>query len=457
MNKLFVFTACATSLCLPISNAVLADEHGFLEDSKLTITAKNLYYDNNNRDNYAGQAREWGQGFIFDFKSGFTQGTVGFGIDAIGMFGFRLDGGGRAGKTPNIPQRTPGTMFPTKTNGSAERSFGSFGVAPKIRFSKTEVKYGTFMPNMPVVVSNNGRLLPQTFDGGMITSNELKDFTFVAGKLEHVKGRASTNNEPMSIDGASTRVGSNKFYFGGVDYRVTKDLTLQYYYGNLKDFYKQHFAGLKYNLELPVGKLNTDIRYFYNDSDGKNGSTSGFLEGYRSRGYKNTNGEVDNQTWSIALTYSLKGHALTGGYQSMSGNSNFPFLNQGGAYGAAGATAYLWTDSQIGKFLNAGERTWFGQYSYNFAELGLPGLTASVKYLRGSNARDTRLTASTNPNYGKRESEWERDFRIAYKIQSGPLKNLELAWMNATFRSGATNDLDENRLIATYTYVFDKF
>lgn len=446
MKKLFIFTACTTTLSLPfLTTDVMAEEHGFIEDSKLTITAKNYYYDNNNRDNYSGQAREWGQGFILDYKSGFTQGTIGFGVDAIGMFGFRLDGGGRSGKAGI--DRNPGTVFPLERNGKAEHEFGSFGIAPKIRFSKTVAQYGTIMPNLPVVVSNNGRLLPQTFEGGMVTSNELDDFTFIAGKLEHAKGRASTNDESLSVDGAGKSVASNKFYFGGVDYRVTKDLTLQYYYANLKDFYTQHFVGLKHNLDLPVGKLNTDLRYFYNDSDGKNSSSSGRAEGYRLKGYNN-NGEVDNQTWSALFTYSLKGHSFSAGYQSLSGDSSFPFLNQGSAWGTSGATAYLWTDSQIGKFLSAGERTWLAGYTYDFKEIGVPGLSASVKYLKGSQVRKTN---------GDTTREWERDFKVAYKIQSGPLKNFEFAWMNATFRSGASNNLDENRIITTYTYLFDKF
>lgn len=447
MKKVFLLTICTTTFSLPFLSAkVVAEEHGFIEDSKLTITAKNYYYDNNNRENYTGQAREWGQGFILDYKSGFTQGTVGVGIDAIGMFGFRLDGGGRSNKAH--VNRTPGTMFPLESNGKAVNDFGSFGIAPKVRFSKTVAQYGTLMPNLPVVIANNGRLLPQTYEGGMVTSNELDSFTFVGGKLEHAKGRASTNNESLSVDGARKGVASNKFYFGGVDYRATKDLTLQYYYANLKDFYTQNFLGLKHNLSLPAGKLSTDLRYFYNDSDGKNASASGRSDGYLIKGYKNK-GEVDNQTWSALFTYSLKGHSLTAGYQSLSGKSNFPFLNQGTAWsGAGGATAYLWTDSQIGKFLSAGERTWITSYAYDFKEIGLPGLTASVKYLKGSQVRKAN---------GDRTREWERDFKLAYQIQSGLFKNLEFAWMNASFRSGAANNLDENRIITTYTYVFDKF
>lgn len=37
----------------------------------------------------------------------------------------------------------------------------------------------------------------------------------------------------------------------------------------------------------------------------------------------------------------------------------------------------------INQFARAGENTTFGQYSYDFAALGVPGLKASVAYLRG--------------------------------------------------------------------------
>lgn len=36
-------------------------------------------------------------------------------------------------------------------------------------------------------------------------------------------------------------------------------------------------------------------------------------------------------------------------------------------------------------------------------------------------------------------------------IQDGPLKNLGIKWRNATVRSNFGNDLDENRLIVSYT------
>src|SRR5690606_25045754 len=227
----------------------------------------------------------------------------------------------------------------------------------------TELRLGTLQPKLPVVTFNDGRLLPQLFEGGQITSSEIDGLTLTAGQLEHAKGRSSTDSRGLSIGGANsgaTRQFVNTFYFAGGDYKITKDLTAQYYYGNLEEFYKQHFLGLVHNYALGGGNLKTDLRYFHSDADGKNGSASGRAEGYRSNGYYGggvTTGEVDNQTWSALFTYSHSGHELSAGYQQVEGDSAFPFLNQGD-----GSTAYLITDRQIGKFLNAGERTWLAGY-----------------------------------------------------------------------------------------------
>lgn len=422
-------------------------EHGFIEDSKASVTARNFYINQDNRDGTANPSKqeEWGQGFIFNFTSGYTQGTVGFGVDAIGLYGVRLDSG--KGTAYNGNNAKGGVVFPSEHDGRAVDDFGSLGLTGKVKISKTELKLGTLMPKLPVVTSNDGRLLPQTFEGGQITSNDIDNLTLVGGKLEHAKGRNSSNNDSLTIAGsngatrtATSNARSNEFYYAGGDYKITKDLTAQYYYGNLSDFYKQHFLGLTHNWALPVGSIKTDLRYFNSDSDGKNASQEGRVAGYKASGYQNNN-EVDNRTWSAKFTYALQGHAISAGYQRVNGTSDFPFLNQGD-----GASSYLITDMQIGKFQRAGERTWLAQYAYDFAALGLPGLTTSVVYLKGDN-----IAAA-----GSERSEWERDFTLGYVIPEGTLKGLGLTWKNASLRSDAVNqrDQDENRLIVSYTYNF---
>lgn len=427
-------------------------EHGFFENSKASVTARNFYINTDNRNNLPGatnnrpsKQEEWGQGFIFNFTSGYTQGTVGFGIDAIGLYGLRLDSG--KGTAFNGNNAKGGTVFPSENDGRAVDDFANLGLTGKAKISKTELKLGTLLPKLPVVTPNDGRMLPQTFEGGQITSNEIDKLTLVGGKLEHAKGRNSSNNDSLTISGsngatrtATANARSNAFYYAGGDYKITKDLTAQYYYGNLSDFYKQHFLGLTHNWALPVGSIKSDLRYFNSDSDGKNSTQEGRIAGYRSSGHQN-GGEIDNRTWSAKFTYALQGHAISAGYQRVNGTSDFPFLNQGD-----GSTAYLITDMQIGKFQRAGQRTWLAQYGYDFTAIGLTGLTTSVIYLKGDNIAAV----------DRDRSEWERDFTLSYVIPEGSLKGLGLAWKNASLRSDAAGqrDQDENRLIVSYTHNF---
>ena len=446
MNKSALAIAVAVGLLAQQAGAA-----GFIEDSKATLKLRNFYINNDNRDSAtpknASYQEEWGQGFQLDFTSGFTEGTVGFGVDAIGLLGVRLDSGkGRHGNRES--KNYGGSVFPTDSDGRAVNDFSSLGLTAKAKISQTELRYGTLMPKLPVISYNDGRLLPQTFEGGQITSNEFKDLTLIGGQIEHVKGRNSSNNEEMSIAGANNaRSGkfSNKFLYAGADYKINKDLLAQYYYGNLSEFYKQHFLGLTHNWAIGPGVLKSDLRYFHSTDDGKNGHDSDYYSNGDYNGVPNGRGKVDNNLISGLFLYTVEGHTFGGGYQVSNGSSDFPFLNQGD-----GASAYIPTDMQISKFARAGERTWQARYTYDFAKVGVPGLTAGAVYLRGDNI-DTVTKAGTVAGTGS--SEWERDITVAYVVQEGPLKNVGVMWKNAMWRNDipGARDQDENRLIVSYS------
>ncbi|WP_256829653.1 OprD family porin [Pseudomonas sp. Pse1] len=450
-----------STLALAVAVGVVAQQAGaagFIEDSKATLGLRNFYINTDNRDNNTKAAgaqnkqEEWGQGFDLRFTSGYTQGTVGFGLDAIGLVGVKLDsGGGTNGATATS---YGGTVFPSKSNGEAVDNFSSLGLTAKAKISQTELKLGTLQPKLPVIVTNDGRLLPQTFQGGQITTNEIKDLTLVGGQIEHAKGRNSSNNEELSIAGANSPTASgrdsNKFIYGGGDYKITKDLTAQYYYGNLDNFYKQHFLGLIHSWAIGPGVLKSDLRYFNSRDDGANGNDPAY---YTTGDYGTgiTKGKVDNNLYSGLFLYTVSGHTFGGGYQVSNGDSDFPWLNQGD-----GSSAYLTTDMQIAKFARAGERTWQARYSYDFAQIGAPGLTAGIVYLRGDDI-DTSGNVGTSKPQTKVNvtgaSEWERDLTVAYVVPQGPLKNLGLTWKNAMWRNDipGQRDQDENRLIVSYS------
>lgn len=407
----------------------------FLTDSKATLGMRNLYFNNDNRDGIAtpSKTEEWAQGFMLDYKSGYTDGTVGFGVDALGMMGITLDSG--------MGRHVGSTMIPSDSDDRAVDEWGRLGLTGKVKVSKSDMRYGTLIPNLPILVANDGRLLPQTFEGGQITSGEFKDLTLTGGRIEHATGRGSTDQTGLAAMGGTRQ--SNQFDFAGGDWKVTKDLKAQYYYANLDNYYTQQFFGLTHTLSLSDSQsLKTDLRYFKTDSSGENSSGT---SGYRISGYtKNGDGVIDNRTWSTALIYSLGGHAITAGYQSVSDGSSFTQLNQGSLVdkGAGGTSLYLYTDRLIQTFTRAGERTSFGQYAYDFAALGVPGLKASVMYLSGDNIKTTS---------GDDQKEWERDISLDYVLQSGTLKGVGFGWRNGKSNSEAARNQDQNRVFVSYS------
>lgn len=104
-------------------------KEGFIEGSEVNLLLRNFYF---NRDFRKGQSspagggytEEWVQGFMANFSSGFTQGTLGVGIDAFAQLGVRLDsGGGRS-----CPMTTRGGRRTTIREPAARSSCA--GTAP---------------------------------------------------------------------------------------------------------------------------------------------------------------------------------------------------------------------------------------------------------------------------------------------------------------------------------------
>ncbi|WCM51221.1 OprD family porin [Pseudomonas sp. WJP1] len=438
-----------STLALAVAVGVMAQQAGaagFIEDSKASVSSRTMYYNNDNRDGGADQ-RETAEGLKFDYLSGFTQGTVGFGFDAQALVGIHLDGG--KGHHPDS-----NTFFPSDTDGSAVHEWSRVAGNVKARFSKTEAHYGgALQPNMPILVANDSRLLPQTFEGGTITSKEIDNVTFNVGQLEHAAGRASSNTAGLAVNGGTQD--SNKFRYAGADWKVTKDLMLQYYYANLEDYYKQNFLGLVHVYPISANQsFKTDLRYFDSSSDGKNGDPGYVFN--NNGGFAKNPGEVDNKTWSAMFTYTLGGNAFLLGHQRVNDDGGFVYLNQGSVVdsrgrnqGEGGTSFYLFTDAMINGFVRAGENTTFGQYTYDFAAAGVPGLKASVAYLRGDNIKAKNGTGSDM-------SEWERDMRVDYTIQQGTLKGLGVTLRHGVYRGSEIDiaDQDQTRLIFNYTYAF---
>ncbi len=111
-----------STLALAVAVGVLAQQAGaagFLEDSKASISSRTMYYNNDNREGGADQ-KESAEGLKFDYLSGFTQGTVGFGIDAQALLGIHWTAA-RVTTRTTTPSSQATPMVRPYTNGAVRR------------------------------------------------------------------------------------------------------------------------------------------------------------------------------------------------------------------------------------------------------------------------------------------------------------------------------------------------
>ncbi|EKT4455584.1 OprD family porin [Pseudomonas putida] len=394
------------------------ESKGFIEDSKLNVKTRMLYFSRDFRNNDSGKSRveETGLGFLGTFESGFTQGTVGFGVDAIGMLGLKLDSGkGRAGTG----------LFPTGSDGRSQDEYSEGGGAVKMRISNTVLKFGDQFTALPVLATDDSRLLPEVAEGGLITSNEIDGLTLHAGHFTALNAQAQTYHDSLNLTEANV--------FGGT-YAITDSLSTSVYYSRIEDHFRKWYGNI--NWALPISDkqgLVFDFNIYDTKSIGNN------LTGAWVSKSDGTN-ELDNIAASLSGAYNIGAHTFTLAYQKVSGDGDY-------AYGVdGGGTVFLANSVARSDFNAEDEKSWQARYDLNFAEFGVPGLTFMTRYVRGTGAT-TRTTDS-----GK---EWERDIDVKYVMQSGPAKDLSFRVRQATYRSSdgvyyGSSSIDELRLIVEY-------
>lgn len=402
-----------------------AQAAGFLEDSSAKVEARTVYFNRDFRDGHssssqgASKREEAAQGFILNVQSGYTQGPVGFGVDALGMVGFKLD---------SSPADSNSGLLPSSGHDprrSADQ-YAKLGVAGKVKVSETVLRYGSMMPDVPLLKYNDGRLLPTMFHGAMLTSEEVRDLKFTLARLNQYTARDSTDRQDIRVHCKNKRyacdIEADHFDLAGVDYRFSDRLSGQYQVSRLENIYRQQFLGLVGNQPLAVGSLSADLRLIKSDDIGNARA-----------------GGIDHRAFSGMLGYSLGGHKVSAGWQRMYGENAMPYLD--------GSNPYLVNYAQVNDFAAAQERSWQLRYDYDFKALGVPGLTFFTRYINGDHINVPGSSAE-----GK---EWERDTELKYQVQSGTFKDVSVRLRNSTYRSNYekwARDMDETRVIVSYNF-----
>ena len=400
------------------------DSKGFVEDSTFGINTRMLYFSRDFRNEPAGgykiingkaqsRVEETGLGFNALYQSGFTQGTIGVGVDVIGLLGVKLDSGkGRSGTG----------LFPTGADGRSQDDYSKGGGAVKFRISDTVLKVGDQYTTAPVFASDDSRLLPELPQGISITSNEIKGLKLEGGHFTSSVAQAQTYRDSLGL--------TKTDFIGGV-YALTPEVSASLYYAKTEDYWKKTYANLNWTHALSNEQsLAVDFNIYSTKSDGAG----------LQRAEKDGTTKLDNRAYSLQGAYTIQAHTFTLAYQKVSGDGDYGYGVDGGG------TIFLANSIARSDFNAEDEKSFQARYDLNMATFGVPGLSFMTRYVKGTGAN----TAETSN--GK---EWERDIEAKYVIQSGPAKDLSLRVRQATYRSSdgvyyGSASIDELRLIAQY-------
>lgn len=406
-----------------------AEAKGFVEDASAKLLLRNYYFNRDRKDGATDQ-KDWTQGIWGNFNSGFTQGTVGVGVDAFGYLAVKLDGGDGTGGTGNMSR---------DADGDVNDSQGKAGAAIKFRVSKTQLKIGDQQPSTaPVFAIGGSRILPQTVSGFELQSSEIKDLDLEAGHFY-----SGTSQDRNARDGGlwATYAGveANTIDYAGGKYAFTDNLSASLYGAQLEDIWNQYYANLNYT--IPMGgdqSLNLDGN-IYRTTD--TGSAKA--------------GDISNTAFSLAAAYSfLKAHTVTVAFQKINGDTPFDYIGVG-TNNRGGDSIFLANSIQYSDFNGPNEKSAQIRYDIKMAEYGVPGLSFMTRYVKGWDIDGTNTPAGSPYTglYGEDGKHNETNLEAKYVVQSGPAKDLSFrvrqAWHHANADEGE-GDIKEFRLIVDY-------
>ncbi len=242
----------ASALLTPaaLADSAQSQSNGFVEDGRWNLLNRSVFdqrdYKHGGRNSAArnaykprhersGKAEEWAYGLMGTFRSGFTQGLIGVGVDAHAYLGVQLDsGGGRVGKA---------RLLGVDNEGHPKNEYSRAGAALKLRMSDTVLSYGEQRVKTPVFSSSDSRLLPETATGLFLDSSEFDNLKLVAGHFNESTDRnAASHDQGFVVNYSNGRQG-NSFDLAGVAWNPGAAFSGSLYTSRYQDSWNQHYLG----------------------------------------------------------------------------------------------------------------------------------------------------------------------------------------------------------------------
>ena len=395
-HKITLAVLINAAIITPTFASEQSEAKGFVEDAQGSVLFRTGYISRDYKDVPKDADRSsFAQTAMIKLDSGFTQGIVGFGAGVIGDGSFKIGDNKHAGNG----------MIPRDDQGDTYDHWGRGGGYVKARFSNTTAIYGTQVLDIPVLASNTGRMVPEYFEGTLVTSREIKNLEVIAGKFTKNQYSDQISTDQNKLDDAIV---------WGAKYKFNDQINGSYYGIDSKNALERHYVNANFKQPLANNaSLTYDFSGYRTEWDKGASASSSTLDA--------NSDDRSNNIWAISGSYNTGAHNVMLAYQQSTGNTGY-------AYGenADGFQSIYLPNSYLSDFNGRDEKSVQVQYSVDLGQYVTPGLSWTSAYVYGWD-----IDTATDSN--AKESEIFN--QVKYTVQSGFAKDASLRVRYSHYRN----------------------
>jgi len=382
----------------------LKDQHPFIRDTQFQFNSRTYDFDRDRKPDGSNDSRALATGGELNYRSGFLFDRI-----ALGASYF---------KSHKIvgPVDKDGTLLLL----DGQKSFDVLGEAHALLRLTDEIEFRAYRQsfNLPYLNRRYNRMVPNTHEAYALTGiDAIPDVYFSTGYVHKMKTRNIDKfihmSEVAGFNGTDDGLG-----MAGIHYHPLNNFNV-----GVIDYYSFNFMNIFYTETNYVHHLTEEIPIAFG-AQYTNQKSIGDEFG----------GDFNRHTGGLQIAISYRNAVLTAAGTMTSNDSDIQ-----SPYG--GPPSYL--SIAVKNFFRASEDAWLIGLSYNFTDLGIPGLTAFTNYAEG-------YTPDSGTNASPDQTEW--DITVDYRPEHPWLRGFWLRYRRADVDQegpGAT-DLVDNRIILNW-------
>ena len=427
--------ACAITALSVGATTSQANFNNFVEDATVSGKLRTVYIDADKKDG-GGDAGAWTASATVDFRSGYIYDILGFDASYYGVYA--LDDGDTNDAKNLLPYGSK-QDFSKLGQAYLKGKLGDKNMGASFKAGRTRIYTG-------LISGSGSRSIPSAWQG-IDTDFNYQGLNVGVAWVNAVLPRDTPDMKWMETNGGD-RI---KHIIGGeASYKFSNGVKLKYTNGYAKDYVKGHQFVAKHTYTMgDSSSLTTEGNYRISQ---ENGDLWNGIGGWGGNGF-----DSKAETFDFNMKYDMGALYVRGGL----GYTKADTYQQGGEYKTArhyydfGKYSYgAWnswsTSGLIEEFYWDGETVIALGAGYDFADMGVPGLTIDYKFRRGSSINVVNAATGSTASDAK---ETEHGVDLNYKFQG--VKGLSTRVRYAVYnQEDVPGETDENQLRVYVDYKF---